>query len=95
MLCVLFRTPDILSIVIGEWNRTDSQSLTRQTMDVEKIIMHENYNPNTLENDISLVKLNKTILLSEDVFPVCAPDPVVDYTYQKCQCSGWGTLVSG
>jgi secreted trypsin-like serine protease len=89
------RTPSIVSIVVGDWQRSDSSSTVRQTLDVELIKMHESYNSKTYANDISLVKVAQDIIFNENVQPVCAPEPSNDYTYYKSQCSGWGTLSSG
>jgi len=80
--------------VVGDWQRS-AASTVRQTLDVERITSHPDYNSNTYENDISLVKVTTDIVFSEDVAPVCAPDPANDYVYYKSQCSGWGSLRSG
>lgn len=88
------RRPDIVSIVVGDWQRS-AASTVRQTLDVDVIKMHPDYNSRTYENDISLVKVTTDIVFSEDVAPVCAPDPANDYVYYKSQCAGWGSLSSG
>jgi secreted trypsin-like serine protease len=93
--CVDGQVAGLLSVVAGEWDSTDTASTVRQTLDVTQIIMHDGYNANTLENDIALIQVTGSFQLSQDVFPVCAPDPLNLYEYVKCQCSGWGTLVSG
>lgn len=64
-------------------------------MSVDSIYVNEAYDSKTMENDISLIKLSSDIVFSEDLQPVCAPDPDNLYTYSKSICSGWGTLVSG
>jgi secreted trypsin-like serine protease len=87
-------TPAVVSIVVGDWQRSAASSV-RQTLSVDVIKSHESYNSRTYENDISLVKLTEDIVFSEDVRPVCAPDPANDYVYYKSQCSGWGSLSSG
>jgi Trypsin len=90
----LHRTPAVVSIVVGDWQRSAASSV-RQTLDVALIKNHENYNSRTYANDVSVVKVTTDIVFSEDVQPVCAPDPVNDYVYYKSQCSGWGTTSSG
>jgi secreted trypsin-like serine protease len=92
--CMDGETPGIVSIVVGDWDRS-AASTVRQTLDVALIKMHENYNSRTYVNDISLVKVTTDIVFSQDVQPVCAPDPDNNYVYYKSQCSGWGTVSSG
>jgi len=92
--CMDGETPAIVSIVVGDWQRS-AASTVRQTLDVEVITMHPGYVPDTYENDISVVKVTTDIVFSEDVAPVCAPDPANDYVFYKSQCSGWGSLSSG
>jgi secreted trypsin-like serine protease len=92
--CMDGEIPAAVSMVVGEWNRT-LPSTVRQYLDVDSIFVHENYNSNTMENDISVVKLATAIQFNENVTAACAPDPADLYEYRKCQCSGWGTVNSG
>lgn len=93
--CVSGETPAILSVVVGEHTRSDGTSSVRQTLNVETIIMHENYNSRTFVNDIALIKLATPITFNVDVQPVCAPEPTDLHVYQRSVCSGWGTVTSG
>jgi secreted trypsin-like serine protease len=92
--CMQGEIPATVSIVVGEHQRS-AQSSVRQTLDVASIHVHEDYNSNTMQNDVSVIKLATPIQLNENVQPVCAPDGADLYAYRKCQCSGWGTVASG
>jgi Trypsin len=94
MLDYICRSPLLVSVVVGDWQRSAASSV-RQTLDASLIIIHENYNSRTSENDVSVIKVATDIVFSEDVAPVCAADAANDYAYYKSQCSGWGTIVSG
>jgi len=93
--CMSGETPAILSVVIGEHTRNDASNQVRQSLNVDRIIMHEAYNSRTLVNDIALVKVSTPISFTKDIQPICAPEPTDLHVYQKCVCSGWGTLSSG
>jgi len=95
--CASGETPAILSIVIGDHTRNDNNNAVRRTLDVERVIMHPDYNARTLVNDIALVKLTaaSAIQFNANVQPVCAPESTDSYDYRKTVCSGWGTLSSG
>jgi secreted trypsin-like serine protease len=92
--CMDGETPNQVSVVVGEHSRSSS-SVVRQTKDVASIFSHTGYNSNTMQNDISLIKVSTPIYFNQDVQAVCAPDSANLYEYRKCQCSGWGTLSSG
>jgi len=93
--CASGETPAILSVVIGDHTRNDLSNTVRQSHDVDRILMHEQYNARTLQNDIALVRTVLTLQFNENIQPVCAPNPADQYVHRKTVCSGWGTLSSG
>lgn len=93
--CMDGETPAALSVVIGDHIRNDASNTVRQTLNVELIRTHEDFNSRTLANDISLVKVSAPIAFNENIQPICAPDPMDDHVHQWTVCSGWGTLSSG
>ena len=56
---------------------------------VEKIIAHSGYNPNTVENDIALLKVSSPIQFNDNV---AAIEPETEHIGEgDCVISGWGT----
>ncbi|ODM97248.1 Limulus clotting factor C, partial [Orchesella cincta] len=53
-------------------NRKDPQA---QEFSIKNIRVNEHYNPKTFEADIALIQLDKAVLLTEYVRPVCFPFP--------------------
>jgi secreted trypsin-like serine protease len=92
--CMSGESAALVSVVVGEHQRS-ATSTVRQTLNVERIIVHSGYNSRTMVNDISLIKTATDVALSQDVAPVCAPEGTDQYQYRLSQCSGWGTLTSG
>lgn len=79
---------------LGEYN-IDVVEGGEQFIDAAKIIRHPNYNANTLDNDIMLIKLNSPATLNSRVSAVSLPRSCVS-SGTKCLVSGWGnTLSSG
>ena len=78
---------------LGAYRITD----TAQEIEVEKIIMHENYHdPVRLAHDIALLKLKTPAQLGVGVGLVCLPDSANALVPGKrCYITGWGTLASG
>lgn len=89
-----YRVAILLAVVVGDWRRS-AESDVRQILNVILLKMHEQYDPRTNANDISLLKTATPIIFSDDVQPVCAPDSNNDYTYNKAQLSGWGLTTPG
>ncbi|ESN95800.1 hypothetical protein HELRODRAFT_185960 [Helobdella robusta] len=63
--------------------------------EIESFIVHENFNSNTIENDIALTKVKKSIKMDTNVNAVCAPDSNDQYAFEKAAVSGWGLLKPG
>ena len=63
------------------------------------VFEHPNYDDNTIDNDIALLKLEVPIMAYSDyVRPVCMSKTLQEYsTYssQPCYVIGWGALSSG
>merc|ERR1712127_382173 len=74
-----------------------------QVRNIAQIVWNTNagftYNPNTLDNDFVILKLESPLTLNADVQPACLPSSAayldVSSTEERCFTSGWGTLSSG
>jgi secreted trypsin-like serine protease len=88
-------TPSLYSIDIGLHDRTVKESwfINRR---VSNVIMHEQYNANTLRNDIALMKLSTPAAIDNYyIVPVCYQRSSADLSGQTSWATGWGTLFSG
>ncbi|XP_077448648.1 transmembrane protease serine 2 [Stigmatopora argus] len=65
----------------------------KQGNKVKKIISHEDYDPETNNNDIALLKLKTPLTFSETVKPVCLPNMGMEFSAgQPAWITGWGAL---
>lgn len=75
-----------------DWIRPGFQTVVHS---VNRIIIHENYNGTTYQNDIALIEMKKRpsekqCVLSNSV-PACVPwSPYLFQPNDKCIISGWG-----
>jgi len=93
--CVYGRlNPNFYTFNFGLHDRTIPESWAT-TRSVSKVIMHPSYSPNTLQNDIALMKLSTPIDYNDQILPVCIPDNTFDFADTDSWATGWGTLFSG
>ncbi|XP_058812084.1 serine protease grass-like isoform X2 [Topomyia yanbarensis] len=68
------------SVVLGEYDLNTEQDCEGvkcadpvQRRSVEKVIIHEGYNQETFMNDIAMIVLDREVLLSDSIKPICLP----------------------
>ncbi|NWY56872.1 FA10 factor, partial [Chionis minor] len=62
-----------LRVLVGKLDK-DNEEQRRAMHRVEKIIAHAEFDTETFDNDIALLKLEEPITFSEDVVPACLPE---------------------
>lgn len=82
-----------MEIMIGghNWKKNKPKA---QFRDVDEIINHKDYNPNTLNNDIALIKLKKPVTCKAKKIEVACITTNEPSEGDVCTVSGWGTLKS-
>ncbi|XP_036973990.1 transmembrane protease serine 13a [Acanthopagrus latus] len=71
-------------------------SLPAVAYSVEKIILNEDYNNKTNDQDIALLKLTSQVTFNDKVQPACLPTSGQQFVQgTKCWTSGFGTTVAG
>ncbi|XP_051869414.1 coagulation factor VII-like [Pristis pectinata] len=72
--CTYDKRREDLQAVAGEHVLNEEEG-TEQKRNVSEMIQHENYNPNTVDNDIAMLKLDVPITLNDYAVPICLPEP--------------------
>jgi len=62
-----------MKIRLLEHNRDSTFETSIIERNVAKITHHNKYNPNTFNNDIALLKLDKEVPIKGDLSPACMP----------------------
>ncbi|XP_074658230.1 trypsin-like [Tubulanus polymorphus] len=78
--------PRRYQVALGMHTRRESD---RQVIQVEKVFAHELYDKSRTNRDITLLKLERPVKLTDRVWPACLPSSDV-YDGQKCYATGWG-----
>ncbi|NXE24391.1 PRS55 protease, partial [Ardeotis kori] len=85
--CFAEEVPPDLTVVVGG---TDL-SLPLEEHKTESLILHENFDRASMQNDIALILLSSPIEFSNEKIPICLPFIHDVNTWQHCWVAGWGT----
>lgn len=89
--CVKQKKPQEFVVRAGEW---DTQRVTEPFPHVDRgvseILMHEDFRPGSLFNDIALLFLESPIELAPNINTACLPAADTTYDHQRCIANGWG-----
>merc|ERR1712142_1328816 len=94
--CIQYKGEKVF-VVIGDHDKLDGgEAVTKRLKG--RAIPHKNYDPNNMDNDVAVIRLNKEIKFSEfngNVAPVClARKNDGDYADTDVTATGWGTIYS-
>merc|ERR1711915_887646 len=86
-----YKTADEFKVVLGEHDLVldDENELPRRALDVEKFVIHPEYDYDTIDNDIALLKLMDDVDLTPYT-PVCLPNVGDDFEGKTAWVYGWG-----
>jgi hypothetical protein len=62
-------------VMLGDRVLSKSENKARVLVDVEEIIIHPEYKPPVVYNDIALIKMKSKVNLSRSILPACMPQP--------------------
>ncbi|GCB78586.1 hypothetical protein scyTo_0016837 [Scyliorhinus torazame] len=85
-------TPSYLKVLLGAHSLT-GQTGSEQLVSVESIYWNQKYDYQTLDNDIMLVKLARSVRMTDSIRPVPLPTEC-PLPYTQCVVSGWGNIYS-
>ncbi|XP_018014015.1 trypsin-1-like [Hyalella azteca] len=78
-------------VVAGEHSLSIYEG-TEQNRDIVQVIRHENFDPVTLENDISLIKVASPLVFNDYVQPAKLPEMYQEFV-GNAVVSGWGETI--
>ncbi|KAM7412185.1 hypothetical protein PAMA_021912 [Pampus argenteus] len=82
-------------VFLGKHNLKENEAASI-AISPAKIIVHEDWDPYRIRNDIALIKLSTPVKLSDAIMPACLPTSgeVLD-NGTPCYVTGWGRLWTG
>ena len=92
MLC-RFKQPSQWVARAGEFDLTRNENY-EQNRRAEALYIHSSYKPNTNENDIALVYLERPVEINDKVDVICLPRQDDVQPGSSCAIAGWGFISS-
>ncbi|XP_060525281.1 uncharacterized protein LOC132701417 [Cylas formicarius] len=94
--CVASLKTDEIKIRAGEWDtQTTKERLPYQERNVAQVIIHEEFHPKTVINDVALLILTEPINGADNIGTICLPRQDERIDSKQCFASGWGKDVFG
>ncbi|XP_074942637.1 serine protease 55-like [Phalacrocorax aristotelis] len=84
--CFAEEVPPDLTVVMGGIDL----SLPLEEYKPDSLIIHENFDRMSMQNDIALILLSNPIEFSNEKIPICLPFIYDINTWQHCWVAGWG-----
>ena len=81
---MIFPTP----LITGDWNQEKDENV-EQSIKGYSYIIHKNYDPVSMFNDIAVIFLDQSLTWSGQVQPICLPSERVK-SGDICKVIGWG-----
>ena len=69
----------------------DTNKMEGQRIQIAQVIIHPDWDPEMIRNDIAIIKLSEPLTLDETVQPICLPPGELELEDgADCFASGWG-----
>lgn len=82
---------DAIKIRAGEWDTlTEKERLPHQERKIRQVIIHSNFNPKTVVNDVALLLLERPFVQADNIGTICLPQQSQVFNSKECFASGWG-----
>lgn len=78
---------------LHEQGQTSGWTVKRR---VKRIVIHQDYDPGSYDNDIALMELDAQVTLNQNIWPICLPSPTYHFPVgSEAWITGWGATAEG
>ena len=95
--CIKENRAEDLKVRLGEWDvHREDEFYPYVERFVSEIIIHPDFTPGNLNNDIAIIRFDTPVdLSSPHIAPACMPDTYENFVGQRCWVTGWGKNAFG
>ncbi|XP_015521043.2 phenoloxidase-activating factor 2 [Neodiprion lecontei] len=85
------KSAEELVVRAGDWDSLSrTEPIPHQQLEVEAVILHENFNTDNLHNDFAVLILKTPFVITPSVNTVCLPRENDVFDAVRCTATGWG-----
>ncbi|KYQ53176.1 Serine proteinase stubble [Trachymyrmex zeteki] len=84
-----------IRVVLGDYDQYVNTDGTPVMRAVSVVIRHRNFDMNSYNHDVALLKLRKSVKFSKKIRPICLPQPGTDPAGKEGTVVGWGRTSEG
>ena len=81
--------PSEFRLVLGN-DRTDRKSPNQESRRIENLFMRKDFVVRTYNNDIALIQMERKVVFTKYIRPICLPELNEDYSGEMATIIGWG-----
>lgn len=94
-MCICRLRRSKIRVILGDHDQTITSDAEAKMRAVSAIIKHRNFDANTYNHDIALLKLRKPVTYTKNIKPVCLPSDESDPAGKVGIAVGWGRTSEG
>ncbi|XP_046686836.1 proclotting enzyme-like [Homalodisca vitripennis] len=87
--------PNEVIVLLGDYDLRRPDESKSRAFSVVQLIIHEDFDVTTFENDITIMVLNTTTIYNSFIQPCCLPPPGPRFANSTAVVTGWGKLEFG
>ncbi|KYN35464.1 Transmembrane protease serine 9, partial [Trachymyrmex septentrionalis] len=84
-----------IRVVLGDYDQYVNTDGTPVMRAVSAVVRHRNFDMNSYNHDVALLKLRKSVKFSKKIRPICLPQPGTDPAGKEGTVVGWGRTSEG
>ena len=89
--CVHNKSIKNFRVRLGDWNaRSRNEPYPHEDFEIERIAIHDDFNPKNYNNDIALIKLGQVVSFKSHINSVCLPQRQQSFEGKSGFVTGWG-----
>ncbi|GJQ69477.1 hypothetical protein Trydic_g6584 [Trypoxylus dichotomus] len=84
-----------IRVVLGDHDLTTTNEAPAKMRAVSAVIRHRNFDANSYNHDIALLRLRKSVVFTKNIRPICLPEKPLDPAGKIGTVIGWGRTAEG
>ena len=94
--CVQFDEPQNVMLRLGDYDLSNEEEpYKHEFVQVQIIAIHQQFDRQSYEYDLALLRFNESIQFKPNIIPICIPETDDNFVGRTAYATGWGRLREG